>query len=596
MKLRIAIPVSLALVLMTQAQNPSVSSLETRRKALKDLIAEEWEYRMRTNPEYASILGDKRYNDQVSDLSLAAVEQRQRDARAFLQRFQAIDTTGFSDQEALNKRLIVRDLEQGLEDARYKTYEMPVNQFEGFHLNAAQFPSLLAFTSEKDYRDYIARLHKLPMSFDQIAERMRAGMKDGLMPPKFLLEKVASQAAGIAAVSAADSPFSEPLKKIPESITGEARESIQRDLMAAVENDVLPAYRKFAAFVRDEYAPHGRTEPGLWSLPNGAARYTLAVRESTTTKLTPEEIHQLGLRQVRDIETQELAIAKKLGFSDLKSLRASINSDPKLRVKSAEEILELYRKYTDQMYNKLPELFGRLPKGHMQVKQTEAFREKEAAGADYQQGTPDGSRPGRVNVNTYEWEKRTTPEIESTAYHEGVPGHHMQIALAQELPALPPFRQHEFYIAYTEGWALYAERLAKEIGFYQDPYSDYGRLESEMLRAIRLVVDTGVHHKKWTRQQMVDFFHEHSNISEPEVQAETDRYIAWPAQALGYKIGQLTILELREKAKKELGPKFDLRRFHDEVLGGGALPMDVLTERVEAWIAKEREPHHTQTK
>jgi uncharacterized protein (DUF885 family) len=583
---RIALPF-LAVMSLVHAQTDP-NSLEIRRKALRDLLAEQWDYRMRHEPEYASILGDKRFNDQLSDFSPKAITDQQAATRDFLKRFEGIDATGFPDQEALNKTLMVRDLKEAIAGERFKNWEMPVTQFSGFHLVAAQLPALLPFDNVKDYRDYIARLHKFPAVFDQLAVLMRLGLQDGLMPPKFLLEKVSLQTHQIGSMSAAASPFAEPLKKFPDSISKEDREAIRNDVLGAIEKDVNPAYLKFEAFVHNDYAPHGRTEPGLWSLPDGAARYAFAVKQSTTTDMTPEEIHQLGLKQVAEIEAEELKIAKKLRFKDLTSFRASINSNPSLRVKSGEEILDLYRKYTDQMYNKLPQLFGRLPKGRMTVVKTEAFREKEAAAAEYQQGTPDGSRPGRVQVNTYEWQKRTTPEIESTAYHEGVPGHHMQIAIAQELPALPQFRQQAYYTAYTEGWALYTERLGKEVGFYQDPYSDYGRLESEMLRAIRLVVDTGVHYKKWSRQQMVDFFHAHSNIAESEVQSETDRYIAWPSQALGYKIGQLTFLDLREKAKKQLGPKFDIRKFHDEVLGGGALPMNVLTDRVDVWIAQEK--------
>ncbi len=283
-----------------------------------------------------------------------------------------------------------------------------------------------------------------------------------------------------------------------------------------------------------------------------------------------------------------LEIAKKLGYQDLKSFNAAIEDDPKLKARSRQHILDLYRKYIDQMYTKLPELFGRLPKAKVEVLPVEEFREKEAAGAQYNPGTPDGSRPGRVMVNTGDATSRKTISMESTAYHEGVPGHHMQLTIAQELPELPPFRQQGGYTSFAEGWALYSERLGKEVGFYQDPYSDYGRLQDEMLRAIRLVVDTGFHYKRWTRDQVVQFFHDHSAIDEVDVQSETDRYIVWPGQALAYKIGQLKILELRERAKKELGAKFDIREFHDEVLGAGALPLDVLEERIDAWIAAEK--------
>jgi uncharacterized protein (DUF885 family) len=278
-------------------------------------------------------------------------------------------------------------------------------------------------------------------------------------------------------------------------------------------------------------------------------------------------------------------IAHKLGFANVKALRASIPKNPKLIPTSREQILTLYRGWIAGMEPKLPQIFGLLPKAPVKVVPTEAFREKEAAGAEYMEGTPDGKRPGRIYVNTGDFAHRSLLDAEATAYHEGIPGHHMQISIAQELTSLPPFRQHASYNAYVEGWALYAERLGKELGFYQDPYSDYGRLSSELFRACRLVVDTGVHYKHWTRQQMVDFFHEHSDESEPDLQAEVDRYIAYPAQALSYKMGQLKFLELRERAKTQLGPKFNIRAFHDEMLNGGALPLDVLENRTNAWIA-----------
>jgi uncharacterized protein (DUF885 family) len=340
--------------------------------------------------------------------------------------------------------------------------------------------------------------------------------------------------------------------------------------------------------VREDYAPKGRTEPGVWSLPDGTPRYAAMVKRSTTTNLTPEEIHQLGLKQVAELEAQMLAITQKLGYKDLKSLNADIEKDPKLHAHSRQQILDLYRGYTDTMWKQLPTAFGRLPKAKLEVMPIEEFHEKEAS-THYNQGTPDGSRPGHVMVNTGDFEHRKLIDIESTAYHEGVPGHHMQISIAQELPELPPFRQQAFYGAYIEGWALYSEKLGKEMGFYKDPYSDYGRLQDEMLRAIRLVVDTGFHYKHWTLQQVVDYFHAHSAIDEPDVQSETDRYIAWPAQALSYKIGQLKILELRERARKQLGDKFDLRAFHDQVLGAGALPLNVLETRMNEWVVAQNQ-------
>ena len=563
-------------------------SLEDRRKQLNDLLGEQWEYVMRTHPEFASYLGDKRFNDQLTDRSEAFILADIEKDKEFMARFKAIDTSGFPEQEQLNRDLIVRQFEEELDGVRFKSWEMPVTQFGGIHINAPQFISVLSFETVKDYDDFISRMHKLPKAFDQTIELMRHGMKDGLMPPKILLEKVASQSEKLASQQPADSPFFQPAKKIPATFSKADQERLHIELFNVVKDEVIPAYKKFTAFVRDEYAPKGRAEPGLWALPDGAARYAYAVQQATTTKMTPDEIHQLGLREVTRDRAAMLEIAKKMGFKDLKSFEASIEKNPALHPKSREEILEHYRKYTDAMWKKLPQYFGRLPKANVEVMPVEAFREKEASGAQYEGGTPDGKRPGHIKVNTGDFENRLTLDQETTAYHEGVPGHHLQISIAQETRDLPPFRQHGFYIAYQEGWALYSEQFGVDAGFFQDPYMMYGHLQDDLLRAIRLVADTGFHSKKWTRQQVVDFFHANSGIDEPTVQSETDRYMAWPAQALGYKVGQLALLSMREKAKRELGPRFDIRAFHDEVLTAGALPLDILEKRVDAWIARTK--------
>jgi uncharacterized protein (DUF885 family) len=564
------------------------ADLEARRKELNDLLHERWEYTMRTSPIFASIIGDKRYNDKVDDLSQKAIDDDLEQARRDLERFQALDTTGFPEQERLNKLLMVRDLRMQLEGAPFKPWEMPVSQESGLHIDAPQLVSILSFENVKDYEDYITRLKLLPTMFDQTIVQMRKGMADGLIQPKMLLEKVVTQSNGIATTPADKSPFMHPFDKFPDAVPEADRKRLREAGLAATKDSVIPAYVKFTAFVRDEYAPKGRSEPGAWSLPDGNAWYAFRVKESTTTDLTPEEIHQIGLDQVKEIETRMLGVVNQLGYKDLKSFKAAVDADPKLHAHSREQILDLYRKYVDQMYTKLPQLFNTLPKARLQVLPVEEFREKEASDASYVDGTPDGSRPGHIMVNTGDFAKRTVLDIETTAYHEGVPGHHMQITIAQELPALPLFRQHEYYTAFTEGWALYSERLGKEVGFFQDPYSYYGHLQDDMLRAIRLVVDTGFHYKHWTRQQVVDYFHAHSSIDEVTVQSETDRYMAWPAQALGYKIGQLEILKLRQYSKDQLGDKFDVRAFHDEVLSGGALPMDVLSTRIHEWAAQQK--------
>ena len=564
------------------------ASLEDRRKALNDLLAEQWEYTLSTNPEFASYLGDKRWNDKSSDNSIAATLKDIEKQKEFLERFRAIDTAGFPEQEQLNKTLMVRQLEESLEGTKFKNWEMPVTQFYGIQINAPQFVNYLPYDTVKDYDDYVVRLGNFPKQMEDTMDNMRAGMKDGLMPPKFLLEKVVVQAETVGKSDPEKSPFAQPLAKMPASFSDADRKRIHDAVVGAVRDKVNPEFMKFTAFVRDDYAPKGRLDPGVWALPDGAERYAYLVKTSTTTSMTPEEIHQLGLKEVARIEGEMNAIAKKMGFADAKAFNAAIDKDPKQHGQSRQQFIDLYTKYIDQMSVKLPDLFGRLPKAKVVVKPTEPFREATASGAEYNTGTPDGSRPGVVNVNTSDFEKRKIINVETTAYHEGVPGHHMQLSIAQELPTLPPFRQQGGNTAYVEGWALYSEDLGRDVGFYQDPYQLYGHYQDEMLRAIRLVVDTGFHYKKWTRQQVVDFFHAHSGTDEVEVQAETDRYIAIPSQALGYKIGQLTILGLREKAKKELGDKFDIRAFHDEVLGAGSLPMDVLKDRIDEWIAAKK--------
>jgi len=578
---------SISLLCSTVFAAQPQADLQARRKALNDLLANQWEYTLRTSPLFASILGDKRWNDKIDDFSQKAIDDNLEESKKYLARFEAIDTTGFPEQESLNKVLMVRDLRMTVDGARFKSWEMPVTQFDGIHIDLPQLVTVLSFQTVKDYDDYIARLKQIPRAFDETTIQMRKGMSEGLMPPRILLEKVVTQANGIATQTPDASPFAQPFAKFPDSIPAADQTRLREQGIAAIRDSVLPAYVKFTTYVRVEYAPKGRTDPGVWALPNGAERYAFRVKESTTTDLSPEEIHQIGLAQVKEIEARMLQVVNQIGFKDLKSFSASLPGNPKVHVHSRKEILDLYQKYVDQMYLKLPSMFGRLPKAKLEILPIEEFREKEAS-TSYMQGAQDGSRPAHIMVNTSNFEKGTTLDIETTTYHEGVPGHHLQIAIAQELPQLPPFRQNENYTAYTEGWALYSERLGKEVGFFQDPYSYYGHLQDDMLRAIRLVVDTGFHYKHWTRQQVIDFFHDHSAIDEAEVQSETDRYMALPAQALGYKIGQLEILKLRQYAKDQLGDKFNLSNFHDEVLGAGALPMDVLSTRIHEWVATQK--------
>ncbi|PYX44565.1 MAG: DUF885 domain-containing protein [Acidobacteria bacterium] len=570
-------------------------TLEARRKSLNRLLADEWEYEVRESPELATLLGDYRYNDRWSDFSLAHVQEQKDDLAHWVARFAAIDTTGFPEQEKLNQVLMLRNLKERIEAINLKTFEMPIDQQDGAHLQFAEALTIIPFNTTRQYEDYLARLRALPRALDQITGILQQGLKDKLIPPRYLLEKTVKQCDDIAAPAGDANTFAQPLTHFPEAVSEADRKRLRAAIIAAIDQELRPAYRKLSRFLAQDYAPKGRAQEGIWSLPNGDALYRFDIRQQTTTSMDPETIHQLGLREVERIEAEQLIIAKKLGFSDLKSFRASLATNPKLIPTSREQILETYLRYIAQMSPQLPKLFGLLPPTQLDVKPVEEFREKDAPSAEYIPGTPDGSRRGTVMVNTGDHQHRSLVACESTAYHEGVPGHHMQISIAQTLTALPTFRQQAGYNAYVEGWALYSESLGKDVGFYQDAYSDFGRLSDELLRAVRLVLDTGVHYKHWTRAQMVDYFHAHSAEDEPDVQSETDRYIAAPAQALGYKLGQLDILRLRQLAQKELGPRYDIRSFHDEVLNGGALPLDVLDQRVTSWIAEQKAASNSQS-
>ena len=573
------LPLALAGALSAQEMKP----VTDRLAAQNAVFEEQYESDLRNFPERATSFGDYRYNDKLADYSLAAIAQRNETNRAFRARLQAIPTTGFSDQDQLSHDLLIRVLQQRIADFDLKEYEMPVNQQNGVHTSLADLPLSVPFDSVKHYEDYIARLHQIPRVLSQTTEVLRAGMKDNLMPVRFLMEKLPAQCQGIMDAN----PFLAPTKKYPAEISAEDQKRLTQEITAAIEKDVFPAYKAFASFVSTEYAPHGRTTLAITSLPDGEKRYQNDIYARTTTHMTADEIHQLGLREIERIQAEMTVIAKKEGFADLAAFRASLKTNPKYKPTSADQILDDFRHYIAQMEPKLPQLFTLLPKSPVTVEAIPAFQA--AAATHYVTGTPDGKRPGRVVVATSNFAERSLVDDEAIAYHEGVPGHHMQLSVQQQLTGLPKFRLHGLgFNAYTEGWALYAEQLGKEVGFYQDPVSDYGRLSSELFRAVRLVVDTGIHSKGWTREQVVDFFRKSGAVDEPTIQSETDRYIAWPAQALSYKLGQLKIRELREHAKKELGAKFDIRAFHDEILDGGTLPLDMLEARTDKWIAQQK--------
>jgi uncharacterized protein (DUF885 family) len=554
------------------------------RVALQNtLFEEQYESDLRNFPERATAFGDYRYNDKLTDNSLRAIVERNQTNHEFLNRIQTIATTGFSDQDQLSHDLMVRVLQQRIADFDLKEYEMPINQQNGIHTALADLPLSVPLDSRKHYEDYIARLHQIPRALAQTTEVLRAGEQDKLMPVRFLLEKIPAQCQGIIDAN----PFMIPTKKYPTGISAEEQKRLTGEITAAIATDVVPAYQKFAAFIATDYAPHGRTNLAITSLPDGEKRYQNDIYGRTTTHMTPEEIHQLGLREIDRIQAEMTIIAKKEGFPDLASFRASLKTDAKYKPTSAEQILEDFRGYIAQMEPKLPELFTLLPRSPVTVEAIPAFQA--SAATHYVAGTPDGKRPGRVVVATSNFAERSLIDDEAIAYHEGVPGHHMQLSVQQQLTGLPKFRLHGLgFGAYTEGWALYSEQLGKEVGFYQDPVSDYGRLSSELFRAVRLVLDTGIHSKGWSREQVVEFFRKSGAVDEPTLQTETDRYISWPAQALSYKLGQLEIRKLRNHAQKDLGSKFDIRAFHDEMLDGGTLPLDLLERRTEKWIARQK--------
>ena len=559
------------------------ASVQERLAEQNSLFDEIYETDLKNHPEVATAYGDYRYNDQLNDYSLAGAASEHQRELDFLAHLKRIPVAGFTEQDVLSHQVMQRVLEQLIANFDFKEYEMPVNQMDGPQVRMADLPLAVPFDTVKQYEDYIARLHQVPRVFTQTVEVLRAGKSDGLMPVRFLLEKVPAQCLGVIAAD----PFLKPTKKYPDSISPEDQKRLTKAITETVVNEVLPAYVAFENFIATDYAPYGRTTLAVTSLPGGEQRYLNDIRSRTTlSNLTPEQIHQIGLHEIERIEADMLAIAHQEGFADLASFRESLKTNPKYRPASAEQIVDDFRRYIAQMQPKLPELFGFIPGSPVTVEPMPDFQPGNAT--HYQTGTPDGKRPGRVVVAISNFAERSLVDDEATAYHEGIPGHHMQLSVAQKLDDLPRFRRHGGNSGYVEGWALYSEQLGKEVGFYKDPVSDYGRLSSELFRAVRLVVDTGIHSKGWSRDQVVDFFRQSGAVDEPTLQAETDRYIAWPAQALSYKLGQLKFRELRERARKELGNRFDIRAFHDEMLNGGVLPLDLLDARANAWIREQK--------
>ncbi|MDQ6626680.1 MAG: DUF885 domain-containing protein [Verrucomicrobiota bacterium] len=566
-----------ALVGLTSSVSAQTAPLAERVAQQNALFEQFYETGLKNSPERATSFGDYRYNALLGQNSLEEIARQHSEANEFLQRLKGISTEGMGDVDLLSHRLLERQLERENVSYELKNFEMPVNQQNGVHTRLADLPQGVPLDSVEHYQDYIARLHQIPRVLDQTMGVMRQGLKDGLMPPKIVLEKLPEQCDGIVAAN----PFIAPAKKFPAEFSAEDKHRLTGEMTKAVDEEVMPAYKKFAEFLRTEYDPKGRSEISVETLPEGKRRYSEAVKNMTTMDVTPSEVHKIGLKEVERITAEMTKLAKAQGHKDLASFRKAINDDPKWKPESEQQIVDDFAKYIKQMEPKLPELFGLLPKSPVTVEPIPGFAK--AAATHYVNGTPDGKRPGRVVVAVADATKRSLVNDEAVAYHEGVPGHHMQISIAQTLEGLPKFRLHGGYSAYAEGWALYAEELGKEIGFYQDPVSDYGRLNSELFRAVRLVVDTGIHNENWSRDKVIEYMHA-NDVNDTVAQTETDRYIAWPGQALAYKMGQLAIRKMRDEAKAKLGPKFDIKKFHDEILNGGAMPLDLLQERIERWI------------
>jgi len=564
------------------AATPPAHSLQSRLAAQNALLQSQFQDDLRLSPETATAYGDYRYNSLLDRRSLAASAEQNASDRSFQTKLEAISTDGFPEQDRISHDLLLHLLQQRITNFDLKIHEMPLTQMQGVHNDIADLPHSVPLGSVKQYEDYIARLRQVPLAFNETIEVLQQGEKDGLMPPKLLLEQIPSQCEG----TIDENPFLEPAKNFPSSFSTADQKRLNAELAQVVNEDVLPAYHRFAEFVASDYAPSGRDSLGLSALPDGLKRYQNAIREQTTTNLSPADIHALGLREVARITGLMTDLAHQEGFSDPKSYGAALRANPKYKPQSAEQIVEDFRRYILQMQSRLPDLFNLLPKTPITV---EAIPPSQPGNAThYIGGTTDGSRPGRVVVATSDFAQRVLFGDETLAYHEGVPGHHRQVSVQQQLTGLPDFRLHLNNNAYAEGWAVYAEALGKEVGLFQDHASDFGRLSIELVRAVRLVIDPGIHAQGWSRNQAVAYFRESGSADEPTIQAEVDRYIAWPAQALGYKIGQLKILELRERAKQQLGPHFDIRHFNDEILNAGSLPLDMLEQHVDRWISSQR--------
>ncbi len=551
------------------------------------LLNDAWEWQLNEHPVFASRLGDRRRNDQWQDLSLDAFERRHEDERAFLRRLRAIDSAQLTADDQLNYDLFRRELENSIDAHQYKSYLMPISQRGGVQ-SLESTAETVRLANVGDYEDWLVRMAGVDNMIDQTMALQEEGRKTGYMPPKVLMERIPDQIGSQLVEDPELSPFFIAFAEMPDAISGPDQERLRQTAKDIIDQSIVPAYRRFSRYFNNTYLPASRDSIGASSLPNGDKFYKYRTRTFTTTQMTPDEIHRLGLNEVKRIRGEMQLIIDELEFDgDFADFLHFLRTDPQFYYATAEELFEGYLAVSKRIDPLLVKLFGKLPRMPYGLRPIPDNIAPDTTTAYYNQPAADGSRPGYYYVNLYRPEVRPKYEMEVLSVHEAVPGHHLQIALQMELEGIPEFRKYIDFTAFTEGWGLYSESLGYEMGLYKDPYSRFGALTYDMWRAVRLVVDTGMHYRGWTRQQSIDFFMDNAAKTETDIVNEIDRYISWPGQALAYKIGQLKMLELRRKCERTLGDDFDIKAFHDEMLGGGALPMEILETRMNRWLADQ---------
>lgn len=563
---------------------------ETRepREELRQLFADEWEARLQSSPLFASRLGDRRFDDQLSDVGLQAQRSRLDRAAGFLERLRNIDPALLEAQDRLDHALFARLLEDRLAAGGLQEYLQPITNRSGFHVSFPQLPDRIRLETVEHHQHYISRLLAFRHYAKQHIELLREGLRQRFVLPKVVLAGVEEGLATHIVDDPTQSLLYKPFVKPSPVLSAEEADTLAAQARQAIANSVVPGYREFLEFLKTEYLPGARDTVGASELPNGRAYYEHQIRHFTTLELTAQEIHDLGHREVRRIRAEMEEVVRDVGFQGtFADFLEFLRTDSRFYAPSPEALLEKVSRVLKRMDGELPRLFGKLPRMPYGIREVPAFIAPKTTTAYYERPAGDGTRAGIYFVNTYDLKSRPLYEVEALSLHEAVPGHHLQIALQQELEGVPSFRRHMSFTAFVEGWALYAERLGLEVGFYETPYDNFGRLTFEMWRACRLVVDTGLHAFGWTRKRSIDFLLENTPLSPHNVTTEVDRYISWPGQALAYKMGELKIRELRSLAEEQLGKSFDVRHFHDVVLAQGAVPLGVLESTVRAWIAEQ---------